>query len=89
MAKYHVRSIDAWGNETDGWEQNDYSPCGSIELDENATDGAVIAAMVSGGFLTENATEEKAELEWFGEGELGEIRDRATQEPLFQLALED
>jgi hypothetical protein len=44
--------IDAWGNETDGYEWNQWFNVGSIDLDLDAENRDIIRAMVNAGYLT-------------------------------------
>ena len=54
---FPVLSIDAWGNETDGYEWNQWFNVGSIDLDLNAANHDIIRAMVNAGYLTALALE--------------------------------
>ncbi len=48
MKKYTVHFLDVWGNKEDGYEVNDiYSSCGTIEVEDDATDSAILQALVA------------------------------------------
>jgi hypothetical protein len=48
---YTVWSFNVWGNAKDGYEVNDRSNEGSIELPENCTDNQIIKALKDSGYL--------------------------------------
>lgn len=79
--KYKIYSIDVWGNEEDGWEQNDYSNVGSIEGDY-PTDELFWLALVEADIAF--GPFDRAVFDWFDEGD-GEIRDRKDDRPIFQI----
>jgi hypothetical protein len=54
---FPVLSIDAWGNETDGYEWNQWFNVGTIDLDLYAANHDIIRAMVNAGYLTALALE--------------------------------
>lgn len=51
MNKYNVYSLDVWGNEEDGYEVNDRSFIGTIELYNEFTDQDVIQALLEADIL--------------------------------------
>lgn len=51
MNTYKVLSIDAWGNDEDGWDWNQWFHAGEIDIDINADDSTVLRAMHEGGWL--------------------------------------
>jgi hypothetical protein len=75
-------SIDAWGNETDGYEWNQWFNVGSIDLDLDAENRDIIRAMVNAGYLTALALE-SAEVEDDGFNIV--ILDKETREPVFAI----
>jgi ketosteroid isomerase-like protein len=79
---FPVLSIDAWGNETDGYEWNQWFNVGSIDLDLDAEDRQIIQAMVNAGYLTALALE-SAEVEDDGFNIV--ILDMETREPVFAI----
>ena len=50
---FPVLSIDAWGNETDGYTWNQWFNVGTIDLDLDAENRQIIQAMVAAGYLTQ------------------------------------
>jgi hypothetical protein len=79
---FPVLSIDAWGNETDGYEWNQWFNVGSIDLDLDAANHDIIRAMVDAGYLT-SATLESAAVEDDGFNIV--ILDKETREPVFAI----
>lgn len=82
MTTYKVLSIDAWGNEQDGYDWNAWYNAGTIELNSLDDDKAILQAMIDQGFLTPESLE------------LGEIDDdqynlviqeKATGRPIFAI----
>jgi hypothetical protein len=55
VVKYYVWSLDVWGNEEDGFEVNDRSKAGSIELPEDGSDNAWMIALEDAGFLKDGS----------------------------------
>lgn len=84
MQKWTVWSLDVWGNTTDGFEVNDRSKVGSIELMPDCSDRAVIVAMVAQGFL--RSARFKFHID--GDDQTMEIDHAPTGRPLFSLELE-
>ena len=79
---FPVLSIDAWGNETDGYEWNQWFNVGSIDLDLDAANHDIIRAMVNAGYLTALALE-SAVVEDDGFNIV--ILDKETREPVFAI----
>ena len=79
---FPVLSIDAWGNETDGYEWNQWFHVGSIDLDLDAENRQIIQAMVNAGYLTALALE-SAEVEDDDYNLV--IVDKETREPVFAI----
>jgi hypothetical protein len=81
-----ILSIDAWGNQEDGYEWNSWHKVGSIPLElwedeENPLRGeALLAYLVEHGFLTQV---EGGELE--DDGRNWVVKDKSTGEPLFAI----
>lgn len=49
---YIVLSIDAWGNQEDGYEWNDWHRVGLVDIDLNASKDTILKAMEKQGFIT-------------------------------------
>ena len=79
---FPVLSIDAWGNETDGYEWNQWFNVGSIDLDLDAANHDIIRAMVNAGYLT-SAALESAVVEDDGYNLV--IVDMETREPVLAI----
>ena len=79
---FPVLSIDAWGNETDGYEWNQWFNVGSIDIDLDAEDREIIQAMVNAGYLTALALESAAVED---DDYNLVIVDRETREPVFAI----
>ena len=80
MNAYNVISIDAWGNAEDGYDWNNWYNVGTIDVDINAPEQAILQAMVDAGFITKT------------DGGMVEddlynlvIKDAKTGEPLFAI----
>lgn len=83
--KLDVFGIDVWGNEEDGWEQNDYWPVKrGIEVDENATELQILNALKDAGVVREDVNLNECEFVWYGEGFEGELLEAANQRPVYQ-----
>lgn len=54
-ATFDVWTLDVWGNAADGFDVNDRSKAGTIEIDPGADDAAFVDALIRGGFLNESA----------------------------------
>ena len=79
---FPVLSIDAWGNETDGYEWNEWFNVGTIDLDLDAENRQIIQAMVNAGYLTRAALESAAVED---DGFNIVIIDKETREPVFAI----
>lgn len=79
---FPVLSIDAWGNETDGYEWNQWFHVGSIDLDLDAEDRQIIQAMVNAGYLTQQGLD-VCDIEDDGFNIV--ILDKETREPVFAI----
>ena len=80
MKAYDVLSIDAWGNEEEGYEWNSWYRVGKVEVDINSPTAIVLKAMHDQGFITSP--------------DLGDIEDdqfnlvivdKKTREPVFAI----
>ena len=80
MKTYPVLSIDAWGNENDGYEWNAWSRAGEISIDINSDPESILNSMADAGFIRNP--------------HLGDIEDdefnlvivnKLTREPLFAI----
>ncbi len=80
MNDYTVLSIDAWGNQEDGYEWNSWHKIGTIECDINNQD-SVISALVAANIIHADA--------WVNHGDIEDdgynlvIVNRSTREPVF------
>lgn len=79
---FPVLSIDAWGNETDGYEWNQWFHVGTIDLDLDAENRQIIQAMVDAGYLT-HAGLDVCDVEDDGFNIV--ILDKETREPVFAI----
>lgn len=52
--KYNVLSIDAWGNQNDGYEWNNWFNVGSIEIDINSSELSIMQTMFDAGYITDS-----------------------------------
>lgn len=77
-----VLSIDAWGNQEDGYEWNQWFNVGSIDIDLDAENRDIIRAMVNAGYLTALALESAAVED---DGFNIVIIDKETREPVFAI----
>ena len=84
--KYAVCSLDVWGNAAEGYDVNDSHNIGTIELDPQITDSALVQALIDQGFLTANALE-LAEIECNDESFI-HIMDKADCRPVLNLLQE-
>lgn len=50
-----VWTLDVWGNPSDGWDVNDRSNRGKINLAIDATDAQIIEALIWRGYLSNDA----------------------------------
>ena len=80
MQTFKVLSIDAWGNQDDGYDWNNWSNVGNVTIDLNADNLTILQTMEKEGYIT-NAN-------------LGDIDDdgynlviihKHTQEPIFAI----
>ena len=79
---FPVLSIDAWGNQEDGYDWNQWFNVGTIDLDLDDENRDIIRAMVNAGYLTA-AGLDVAEVEDDGYNIV--IVDKETREPVFAI----
>jgi hypothetical protein len=79
---FPVLSIDAWGNQEDGYDWNQWFNVGTIDLDLDDENREIIRAMVNAGYLTK-AGLDVAEVEDDGYNIV--ILDKETREPVFAI----
>jgi hypothetical protein len=82
LKTFPVLSIDAWGNQDDGYEWNWWFHVGTIDLDLDAETREVIQTMIDAGYLTEKG------LDVFDVEDDGYnivLVDKETREPLFAI----
>jgi len=79
---FPVLSIDAWGNQEDGYEWNQWFNVGSIDLDLDAENREIIRAMVDAGYLTK-AGLDVCDIDDDGYNIV--ILDKETREPVFAI----
>jgi hypothetical protein len=82
LKTFPVLSIDAWGNQEDGYEWNQWFNVGTIDLDLDDENREIIRAMVNAGYLTK-AGLDVAEVEDDGYNIV--IVDEETREPVFAI----
>jgi hypothetical protein len=80
--KYTVCSLDVWGNTEEGYDVNDSHKIGTIELDPEISDAAIIQALIDAEFLDSCALD-LAEVECF-DG-LIHIYEKADCRPVLNL----
>jgi hypothetical protein len=80
MNTYKVLSIDAWGNQDEGFEWNQWFNAGTIDIENLDNDLAILGAMVDAGFIT---TVKGGDIEDDGFNVV--IVDEKTREPLFAI----
>jgi hypothetical protein len=84
MKTFKILSIDAWGNEEDGYEWNNWHTVG--ELTEAQLNSSLASALISKGLLSP-ASKGKVGVEDDGYNYV--IVDRLTREPLFAIEYGD
>ena len=77
---YKVLSIDAWGNQEDGYEWNSWHNVGTIELDSIEDNTSIVRVMYRQGFITDMRLADIEDDEWNIV-----IVDKATREPVFAI----
>jgi hypothetical protein len=79
---FPVLSIDAWGNQEDGYDWNQWFNVGTIDIDLDAENRDIIRAMVNAGYLTK-AGLDVCDVEDDGFNIV--ILDKETREPVFAI----
>jgi hypothetical protein len=83
LKTFPVLSIDAWGNQEDGYDWNSWHKVGTVDLDLNLdTDRDIIRAMVSAGYLTATGLD-VCDIDDDGFNIV--IVDKETREPVFAI----
>lgn len=84
MATFTVWTLDVWGNENDGYEVNDRCKVGTVDIPDfdNATDHAVLVALVEAGYLKPGS---EAHGSFDGSDGLYYVEDKNTACPWLQL----
>lgn len=82
MPTFSVLSIDAWGNEEDGYDWNSWQKIGQIEVDLNAPNIDALCSMIGAGYL-EPVAIEACEVEDDGYNLV--IVLKTTHEPLYAI----
>jgi hypothetical protein len=77
---YKVLSIDAWGNQEDGYEWNSWHNAGTIELVSIEDDDLILREMQWQGFITDSQAADIEDDQWNLV-----IVDKATREPVFAI----
>ena len=83
--KYFIYSIDVWGNEDDGWEQNDYCQQGWTYIEEAMDELDVVELLIEEGYLKAEA-KGKVDVEF--SYSMIEIYVAENLYPLYQLRLD-
>jgi len=79
---FPVLSIDAWGNQEDGYDWNNWHKVGLIDLDLNQPDQNLIQTMIDAGFIRLEAID-RVEVEDDGFNIV--FCDKETSEPIFAI----
>lgn len=82
-----INHFDVWGNEDDGYEVNDSSSVGTIELDDDANDDELIAVLIHAGHVVKGCSSSDFRIEW-SDDTWCEIEEAARGYPLFALRAE-
>ena len=77
---YKVLSIDAWGNQEDGYEWNSWHNAGTIELNSIEDDDWILREMCLQGFITDDKAADIEDDQWNLV-----IVDKATRMPVFAI----
>jgi hypothetical protein len=85
IEKWQVWTLDVWGNEIDGYDVNDRSRAGYIELVESYTDHDILQALKDENFLKESVKFTDINID--GDDTLIFIDSAENAYPLFQLTL--
>ena len=83
MAKWRVFSLDVWGNANDGYEVNDRSGVGTIQLPEEFTDAQLIRALKDAGIVRKTIRMSQVAID--GDDTWISIDDAKDGMPVFQL----
>jgi hypothetical protein len=79
---FPVLSIDAWGNQDDGYDWNNWYKVGTIDLDLDWCEPELIDAMVDAGYLTPDSVD----LAYTDDDGFNIVFcDKETREPVFAI----
>ena len=78
--KFQVLSIDAWGNQEDGYDWNDWNEVGYIDISLKDTHQEIIQKMYVNGFIS-NTTGGEVE----DDGHNWVIVDKSTRAPVYAI----
>ena len=82
--QYDLKSIDAWGNETDGYEWNaSYTIEEAIFISDRATLEDIKALIIRAIFHEKEKADAYTVLEY--DGDIYELQDKETGQPLYAL----
>ena len=78
--KYQVLSIDAWGNQEEGYEWNNWHKVGFIDISTRDTEQDILEKMYINGFINNitGADIEDDQHNWV-------VVDKKTREPVFAI----
>ena len=83
MSTWRVFSLDVWGNPRDGFEVNDRSGIGSIQLNDDATDAQIVRALKDAGIMRKTVRMNQLRID--GDDMLIFIDQARDARPVFQL----
>ena len=87
MKQFRVYILDVWGNPKDGFEVNDRSGCGTIDLPDNYSDQDLIQALLDADILASFSGTIKEKFEIDGDDTWLSIDSKKDMRPLLQLEL--
>ena len=85
MIEFKVYYLDVWGNEEDGFEVNDRSQCGTIQLPTDFTDQDLIRELIENDILNAFSGTVKDKFTIDGDDTLIMIDEKSNGRPLLQL----
>lgn len=88
MATYKVLSLDVWAGEEEGlWEINNWFNCGSVDIEEDASNEDVLDILHKEGYISRV---DIAEVQNWGDDFFYQIVDISNNDyPVYQLQLEE
>jgi len=87
MTTYRVFFLYVWGNEEEGFEVNDRSGCGTIELPVDFSDHDLIQALIEADILASFGGQVKDVFEIDGDDSWISIDSKRNGKPLLQLEI--